>query len=270
MQISKCFLVVCAAAYCTALLPLRAADADTDAKLREALEQKLNELQTQPATATPQPSATTPSPKTPTPPATAPASITPAPADSEAIAKARQAMREKMSELQAQPGGRPTPPAQWTPPPMTKPSPSVAQPTPAPPPAVAQPSPAVAPPVDQESIAKARDTLHKQMKELETQPPAATPAPASSPKVAKGQSGQKPVEAKSQETAGKSEVQPNADKLAKKPAKGALSFPPIQAPPTAISADKETRLAELLRKYKADEITPEEYHQQRAKILSEP
>ena len=29
-------------------------------------------------------------------------------------------------------------------------------------------------------------------------------------------------------------------------------------------------LAELLKRYKADEITPEEYHQQRAKILAEP
>jgi uncharacterized protein YnzC (UPF0291/DUF896 family) len=37
-----------------------------------------------------------------------------------------------------------------------------------------------------------------------------------------------------------------------------------------VSADKTQRLAELLRKYKAEEITPEEYHQQRAKILSEP
>ena len=48
MQISKCFLVVCAAAFCVAILPLRAADADTDTKLREALEKKLNELQMRP------------------------------------------------------------------------------------------------------------------------------------------------------------------------------------------------------------------------------
>ena len=30
------------------------------------------------------------------------------------------------------------------------------------------------------------------------------------------------------------------------------------------------RLQELLRKYRADQVTPEEYHQQRAKILAEP
>src|ERR1039458_1392824 len=48
MQISKSFLVVCATAYCAALLPLCAADADINAKLREATEKKLDELQTQP------------------------------------------------------------------------------------------------------------------------------------------------------------------------------------------------------------------------------
>ena len=38
MQNSRTFLVACAAAYCLALLPLCAADADADLKLREALE----------------------------------------------------------------------------------------------------------------------------------------------------------------------------------------------------------------------------------------
>jgi len=58
----------------------------------------------------------------------------------------------------------------------------------------------------------------------------------------------------------------------KKPAavKGAPAFPPIQGPPPSIPADKQQRLTELLRKYKAEEITPEEYHVQRAKIMGEP
>jgi hypothetical protein len=224
MQISKCFLVVCAATYCTVVLPLRAADTDTDNKLREALRKKMSELEAQP---TPQPA----------------------------------------------PVAKPLPAATR---PMPTPPPAVVQPVQAPPPAaqppppVAQPAPAVPPPADQESIAKARETLHQQMKELENQPPAATAAPIPSPKVADAQPGQKPVEAKAQETAGKPEGKPNAEKALKKPAQGAPAFTPIQAPPPAISADKEARLAELLRKYKTDQITPEEYHQQRAKILSEP
>jgi flagellar biosynthesis GTPase FlhF len=52
--------------------------------------------------------------------------------------------------------------------------------------------------------------------------------------------------------------------------KKALAFKPIEAPPLPISADKQQRLAELLRKYKVDELTPEQYHQERAKILAEP
>jgi hypothetical protein len=244
MQILKGILVVCAATFCTVVLPLRAADTDTDIKLRKALEKKLNEMQTQPPAATPQSTVTTPKPKTPAAPATAPTT---------------QASGHKTAELPIQPGGRPTPPGQWTPPPVGQP-----------PPAAAQPATAVSPPVDQKSIDKARETLHQQMAELEKQPAAATNAPIPSPKVATSQPGQKPVEAKPQETTSKPEVQPKAEKALKKPAKGAPAFPPVQPPPPAISADKEALLAELLRKYKADEVTPEAYHQQRAKILSGP
>src|ERR1035441_9337845 len=63
MQISKSFLVVCATAYCAALLPLCAADADINAKLREAMEKKLDELQTQPPTNAPQPKKKAPAPE---------------------------------------------------------------------------------------------------------------------------------------------------------------------------------------------------------------
>lgn len=41
-------------------------------------------------------------------------------------------------------------------------------------------------------------------------------------------------------------------------------------PPLPISADKEQRLQDLLVKYRADQITPEQYHTQRAAILAEP
>jgi hypothetical protein len=112
--------------------------------------------------------------------------------------------------------------------------------------------------VDEQSIAKAREELEKKMKELEAQPlspaaaPAATPAtkPAAKPAVATSE----------------------PEKVSKKPASPKVQQPlaPIQPPPPAVSGTKQQRLEELLRKYKADEITPEEYHQQRVKILSEP
>jgi len=49
-----------------------------------------------------------------------------------------------------------------------------------------------------------------------------------------------------------------------------LGMKPIAAPALPISATKADRLQALLAKYKADQITPEEYHQQRAAILAEP
>jgi hypothetical protein len=283
MQISRSFLVACGAAYCLVLLPLCAADADADLKLREALEKKLNELQAQPPASAPQPKkASAPAqPAAPVAvpaaqPAPAPVLAVPPPADSESIAKAREALRQKMNELETQPGqavpqpvvvappapkkpapvalpapaARPTPPAQWTP---TSPAQPVAQPAPArmPEPAVqttARPVLVAPPPVDSETIAKAREALRQKMNELEMQAAAANPgqpAPIIAP--------QGPTPANS------AKRNPMLS-----------SFPPLQGPAPAVGADKEQRLQELLRKYKADQITPEEYHQQRAKILAEP
>ncbi|HEX4644931.1 MAG TPA: hypothetical protein VH598_04920 [Verrucomicrobiae bacterium] len=44
----------------------------------------------------------------------------------------------------------------------------------------------------------------------------------------------------------------------------------LVAPPTNLSGSKEQRLGQLLQQYKADQITPAQYHEQRAKILAEP
>jgi hypothetical protein len=49
-----------------------------------------------------------------------------------------------------------------------------------------------------------------------------------------------------------------------------LGLKPIKAPPLPISAVKEAQLQTLLERYKANQITPEQYHTERAKILAEP
>jgi hypothetical protein len=49
-----------------------------------------------------------------------------------------------------------------------------------------------------------------------------------------------------------------------------LGMKPLVAPPLPISATKQERLDALLQKYKADQVTPDEYHSQRAAILAEP
>src|SRR6185295_14136863 len=47
-----------------------------------------------------------------------------------------------------------------------------------------------------------------------------------------------------------------------------VEFSPIAAPPLPVSGAKQVRLADLLRQYKADAITPEQYHKERAKVLA--
>lgn len=41
-------------------------------------------------------------------------------------------------------------------------------------------------------------------------------------------------------------------------------LPPVESP---LTAEQQARLAELLERYKADQISPEEYHRERARIL---
>ena len=70
-----------------------------------------------------------------------------------------------------------------------------------------------------------------------------------------------------------------AEKAATKAAKKAkpesahaapMAFAPLEAPATNLPTTKEQALSSLTEQYKADKISAEEYHQQRAKILAEP
>jgi len=49
-----------------------------------------------------------------------------------------------------------------------------------------------------------------------------------------------------------------------------MALPTLSGPPTGLSAAKEQKLNELLTQYRQDLITPQQYHEQRAKILAEP
>jgi hypothetical protein len=89
-------------------------------------------------------------------------------------------------------------------------------------------------------------------KSKETQSAAATPSKKSNA----------PKEAKQKKTKEVASSSSNAAQPA--------SFKPMQAPDLGISNDKQQRLSDLLQKYRADQITPEEYQQQRAKILAQP
>jgi hypothetical protein len=52
--------------------------------------------------------------------------------------------------------------------------------------------------------------------------------------------------------------------------RGPFDFKPLEAPPLPISLEKQQKLNDLLPKYQADTISPEEYHKQRAAILAGP
>jgi translation initiation factor IF-2 len=273
-------------------LPLRAADdKPAQAKAREALQQKLKEIDAQPSEA---------------------------PAVEAAKPKAEKTKKTKSAPVTSskpatQP--RPTPPAE--PPPPT----AVPDPVPAsvpPPPATKTPefpdptpAPAAVPTaIDAESISKARDAMHQKVQELESpppatapgaaasatpvavtvQPPAATPEPpaatAPAPESAAAQFAPEPIAA----------IPPQADpalidkardsmrkKLAEFPPgqEAEVSMPsgsapkpksglkPLEPPALGISAEKQQRLSALLQRYKSDQITPEQYHAERAKVLAQ-
>ncbi len=78
-------------------------------------------------------------------------------------------------------------------------------------------------------------------------------------------------EAEAKEAKARAEAEKQALKEAeKKQMQSAGGFAPMAAPPSSLSGSKEARLAELLELYRADKITPQEYHTQRAKIIAEP
>jgi hypothetical protein len=174
--------------------------------------------------------------------------------DTPAQAAARAAMIQKMQELQ----GGSAPAAQ-------NPAPAQAAPTEAAAPVVATPTPAAAAPAAT-TVAPAET-------------PAAT-APAASTAAAVNQSGDSAaqaaaraaLDAKMAELGTLVTPAPAVVAQGKTPtARTAAEMgTPIVAPALPISMTKEQKLAELLSQYKADRISPEQYHEQRAAILAEP
>jgi hypothetical protein len=182
-------------------------------------------------------------------------------ADSDLQSKAREQLRQKMAELDAQqprssansapaakpvePVPQPAPAGVVTPPEPVKPS---APPIVAPPTTVivpSKPAPVVVPPggLSPEAAAKVREALHQTTAEMDERQKAAA-AEVAHEKAVKHPAGE--------------QVSP------KTPPAASMPMPAALAP-----GSKEQRLAELLQLYKADKITPVEYHEQRAKILAE-
>jgi hypothetical protein len=131
---------------------------------------------------------------------------------------------------------------------------------------VQSPAPATSPTANSGDIEKARAELEEKMSELNQQS-AKTPAPVASKPASEAAS---PASAKPVAP----EAPPAAEKLLN-PADvnysgKALGLKPIEAPALPVSAEVQSRLQELDAKYKAGQITPEEYHAQRAAVLGRP
>jgi hypothetical protein len=245
MQTSK--FLFAAGAIAAMILPLQlqaAPDTEAQAKMREALRQKMQELNTPVP-----PLAPAPPPAPAVPPPVAPAPVaTPAPAPKAGADAATQAIRQQNQTA--------SPATTATPPPVAAPAvvvPPAQTEVVAAPPATTG-SKFSSPPethADEASLARAREAMRQKLQETPATPTSATTASV----VVK---------------------QPEAPKQSgttTPPGTVVLAPPaatPIQAPDSPLSGSKQERLAELLARYKADAITAQEYHSQRAAILAEP
>lgn len=270
MQISKIPLLICALAWGAAVV-VRAEDTPAQAAARAALEAKMKEINSQP------------------PPAAAPqtAPAQPAPVDKAKIKaeklKAKQAAAElkarqeaekqaaqKQEALAAQQKKAAADQAAAEAKARTEAEKQAAQQQKVSQAIVFTETTAPAAPVvgDTPAQAAARAALLKQLQSGAPQPttppttqasaapvqktakPKAKPVPAVQPVVAQPS---KPVPAEVKNYPGKE-----------------LGLKPIAAPASPLDATKEQKLQALLVKYKADQLSPEEYHQQRAAILAAP
>jgi hypothetical protein len=240
MQISKLLPAICAVAFCASFISARADDTPSQAAARAALEAKMNALN---------------APQAP------PDAIVSAnglqPAVTNDAAAAQQALDAKMAELNTPPP--PKIPADASP--AEKALDAKMAELNAPVKSVQTSAPASVTPASSEEIEKAKASLEQKMSQLNQQSPkpsppapvvaAPTPAKPAAPEIPPA--AEKPLNPASVNYPGKT-----------------LGLKPIAAPPLPISADKQAQLQALDAKYMANQITPEEYHKQRAEILGLP
>jgi hypothetical protein len=319
MQIATKHFIVCVLAATFATLSSRGADTDAQVRAREALRQKMSELNAQPATTNvPAPSAPSkapelqPAPK-PTPEPAATTAPTPTPAETVKTVPPAPTRIEAPPTRMAPPGQAqaPAPVVKTTRQPKPKPAP-VAKTTnnaPAPSGQVTASRP------DSEKVAKARQAMEEKMRELdaqggqpavvsqptvsqpagETQPVsrpavASQPTPASNgyrtpeitttqPRVsAETSAGNEPLPTPPPVNKVKrsAQAQPSTPQRPNRPTETKPGPAPRQVyalpagPPPPVSSDKVQKLNTLLQQYQADRITPEQYQQERAKILAGP
>ncbi len=278
-----------------------AADPEAIERAREALRQKIAELERQPLSTR-----------------SSPVRVVPGPAAPEAIERAREQMRQRIAELEAQPRGeivlvpaetKPPRKAARAPKPTIEKAPAkverraererkLAEKQRAKAEAAAKAAERRQARIEAKERARAEAQARKQAKAMATAPKQVRAEPKQRPvikppreveRAATAQAGKKAAaidlaaaEAKTRAEVIKpaqAEAKPELVKQAEpresvvkppEPQARTVLRPVVEPVPLPISAEKQRRLAELLTKYKADLITPEEYHRERARILAEP
>lgn len=171
------------------------------------------------------------------------------------------------------PPAAPAKPAVERPPaPAPKPVVVVAPPSAAQRPVAIEPAPLAAPPV--QAKVESQPAVARPLPVRPEAAPAPRPgvaATASQANTTSAKADKIMVATKAQEHAALAKAKANPASahlatLARGPVRSAL----LEPPPLPISAAKQAKLSELLVKDKADEISPEQYHTARAKILAEP
>ncbi len=257
-----------------------AADTAAQAAARAALQEKMRALN---GTATTEVSPTTPTPEAPmvVPPAASSQLVIPQSAPADLIEQARQATRARMAELQSRPRTA-IPVGQETPAPMT----TVSSPATT---AKVKPSGPTAAEVratkareaadkkaEQAQAAKAKaqaDAETKARMDADAKAQAATKKPVVKEQPAKVVIKNEPAKTDADATT-HAAVKPAKTAKVEKPApakmEAAVPLAPLEGPASSLPAAKERSLQALLEQYKAEKISAEQYHQQRAKILAEP
>ncbi len=185
-----------------------------------------------------------------------------------------EVLRSKQNELDAQTGAtrngtmRPQPSAEPARPRMVRAIPRVEEvlPTPAAPP-LSQPA------VNAASNEQLADILRRKEAELDAKENANRPlVPARKLSATKSEAAKKQAESEKRIQKIEAEIRAKEEAMERRrgqPNSSAVGNASLYSPPPD-PATKEGRLAELLRKYRADEITPHDYHLERAKIIAEP
>jgi hypothetical protein len=194
--------------------------------------------------------------------------------ETEAQARMREALRLKMEELNAQSAPATAAPVEATPTETPATGTTIVVPVPVEQPVVqpveqpvvttAAPTVSAAPDADAAKAEQMRQALQQKMAELDSQTPTTqTLAPEVVP-AAKPKKPAKPAVIVEKPAA------PAAPVLDQAPANPVFSPTPIEAPASPLPVTKQDRLADLLRRYKADQISAADYHSQRAAVIAEP